>query len=129
MKNKFIIFIFVFLIVFIPFRIRAKNKCNIVSGNGQDIGSEIDCAGEHFYVVENKENSIRMLAKYNLDIGSVVNKVTVSAERYNEIIELCNLRPYCNDLFNEPEFVGNKQVLSNKSNDDCFACNHGCACI
>lgn len=118
MKNKFIIFIFVFLIVFIPFRISAKNKCNIVSGNGQDIGSEIDCAGERFYVVENKENSIRMLAKYNLDIGSVVNKVTVSAERYNEIIELCNLRPYCNDLFNEPEFVGNKQVLSNKSNDD-----------
>ena len=43
MKKK----ILLFLLLFIPFMINAEEKCNIISCNGQDIGSEIECAGEH----------------------------------------------------------------------------------
>lgn len=115
MKNKFLLFT---ILLLIPFIVNAENKCNIVSGNGKDIGSEIECAGEHFYVVENKEDSIRMLAKYNLDIGSVVNKVTVSAERYNEIKNLCSGSSYCDTIFEEAEFKGYVDCLENFSNED-----------
>ena len=93
-------------------------KCNIVSGDGQNIGSEIECAGEHFYVIDNKKDSLKVLAKYNLDIGSVFNKITISSERYNEIIELCSGSSYCDAMFNEKEFNGYHKFYDKYENDD-----------
>ena len=44
-------------------------KCNVISGTGKNIGDEIVCGTEHFYVLENDGNTVKMLAKYNLYIG------------------------------------------------------------
>ena len=106
------------MVMFLPYLVNASEKCTIVSGNGKDIGSEIDCAGEHFYVIEDKQNSLRMLAKYNLDIGYEYNKVIVSEERYNEIKELCSGSSYCNDVFEEEEFKGYTKVYDYYQNED-----------
>lgn len=114
MKKK-ILFL---LILFLPFMIDASEKCNIISGNGKDIGSEIACGTEHFYVIEDKEDSVRMLAKYNLDIGYEFNKVTVSEERYNEIKELCLGSSRCDLLLNEKEFSGYNYIMNYFINDD-----------
>ena len=64
-------------IMFIPFVVNAKEYCTIVSGNGKDIGSEIACGTEHFYVIENDNNEIKMLAKYNLYVGRNYDKIVL----------------------------------------------------
>ena len=45
-------------------------KCNIISGNGLDLGSEIDCVGERFYVIETNDDYLKLLSKYNLYVGN-----------------------------------------------------------
>ena len=46
------------------------SACKIIKGDGINIGDEIECAGEYFYVIESNEDTISMLAKYNLDVGN-----------------------------------------------------------
>ncbi len=65
MKKTF----FLILCIFCFIGIANAKMCTIVSGTGKDIGDEIDCAGERFYIIENKNDSIRALAKYNLYAG------------------------------------------------------------
>ena len=45
------------------------SACKIIKGDGTNIGDEIECAGEYFYVIESNEDTISMLAKYNLNVG------------------------------------------------------------
>ena len=47
-----------------------RKACVVVSGDGTKLGDEIECAGEHFYVISNDGNKISMLSKYNLDVGN-----------------------------------------------------------
>ena len=73
--KKINILIFVFLcVMFLPIMANAKEKCTVVSGNKTDIGSEIACGSEHFYIVDSNENETKMLAKYNLDTGVTIHK-------------------------------------------------------
>ena len=64
----------ILLAMFIPCIVNAKEYCKVVSGNGKDIGSEIACGTEHFYIVDSNENEIKMLAKYNLYTGITIYK-------------------------------------------------------
>lgn len=43
--------------------------CNLISGTGKEIGDEIACGTEHFYVISNDGTNIKMLSKYNLYVG------------------------------------------------------------
>ncbi len=43
--------------------------CQIILGNGYNLGDQISCAGEDFYVFGNDGNNIFMIAKYNLNVG------------------------------------------------------------
>lgn len=43
--------------------------CTVVSGDGTNIGDEIECANENFYVINNNNGVISMLSKYNLNVG------------------------------------------------------------
>ena len=50
-----------------------KRKCELqenIDGNGTN---EVKCGTENFYVIENKDNKITMLAKYNLNVGDYSN--------------------------------------------------------
>lgn len=76
-------------ILFIPIMVNAKESCTVVSGNGKDIGSEISCGGENFYIVENKENTIKMMSKYNLDVGLIYYSQKVEATDENDAWERC----------------------------------------
>ncbi len=55
--------------------VSAKEYCAIVSGDGTHIGDEIACGTEHFYVIESKDDNIKMLSKYNLYVGNNYNKI------------------------------------------------------
>ena len=82
-------------ILLMPFAVNAEEYCTIINGNGKDIGSEIACGSEHFYVIFSNDNEIKMLAKYNLYVGANYDKIKldinstyVKAANYNIII-LC----------------------------------------
>ena len=64
---KKILYTLVLLLMFIGTTNAAK--CNVVSGTGKNIGDEISCGTENFYVIENNGETIKLLAKYNLYIG------------------------------------------------------------
>lgn len=53
----------------------AKEYSEVVSGTGRDLGDEIACGSEHFYLLSNENNKIRMLAKYNLYTGYIIDRV------------------------------------------------------
>ena len=75
MMKKFSKILFVFMcVMFLPLMVNAKEKCTVVSGNKTDIGSEIACGSEHFYIVDSNEKEVKMLAKYNLNTGITIHK-------------------------------------------------------
>lgn len=49
------------------------NPIEIVSGDGTNVGDEICIGGECFYVIGSDEDNIRMLAKYNLNVGNTAD--------------------------------------------------------
>ena len=108
--KKLTLYVLITILFFIPFYVNAKESCTIVSGNGTDIGSEIACGTEHFYVIDSNDTSVRMLAKYNLGVGDIINKTAFSQERWEELINKYGLLSYGNltfnfGIFSEPEFA------------------------
>ena len=55
----------------------ADSKCEVVTGTGTNIGDEVSCSGEHFYVIGKTDKGIQLLAKYNLNTG-----ITIHRENY-----------------------------------------------
>jgi hypothetical protein len=109
--KKLTLFILIASLFFIPFYVNAKESCTIVSGNGTDIGSEIACGTEHFYVIDSNDTSVRMLAKYNLLVGESINRITFSQERWDELVSKYYYDWYGSTYFYrsmlaEPEFDG-----------------------
>ena len=93
-KNLIPILLFV---ITMPFMVDAKEYCKVVSGNGKDLGSEIACGTEHFYVLSNDNNQIRMLAKYNLYTGYTIESYLIEKEEGDTRTDY----QYCDDLANE----------------------------
>ena len=84
----------IFLLFCIPFFVNAKEYCKVVSGNGKDIGSEIACGSEHFYIIDSNEDEIKMLAKYNLYTGVTIYKDKIEKEEGDTRSD----SQYCSDL-------------------------------
>ena len=84
--KKLTLYVLITILFFIPFYVNARESCTIVSGNGTDIGSEIACGTEHFYVIDSNDTSVRMLAKYNLLVEETINSITLSQERWDELV-------------------------------------------
>ncbi len=58
------------IIFFLFLGITTAEKCTVVTGSGKNIGDEIACGTEHFYVTSNDGENVKMLAKYNLLVES-----------------------------------------------------------
>jgi len=89
----------------------AHEPCSIVKGSGFQIGDEIECAGDNFYLLSNNNGTITMLSKYNLMDGEVYGEVVVDETRFTELINTYG-RYYDNStkkqLLEEPEFAAYK---------------------
>ncbi len=53
----------------------SEGTCEIIKGSGLNLGDEIRCGAEEFYVISNDGNQVEMLAKYNLMVGRTFDKV------------------------------------------------------
>lgn len=47
----------------------ASNVCKVTSGTGNSIGDEVKCGSESFYIYAFEDDNVRMISKYNLNIG------------------------------------------------------------
>lgn len=63
------VLLFIFSLVSLISIVKAEKPCVIVNGKGFEIGDEIACGTEHFYILENDGNNIKAFAKYNLYVG------------------------------------------------------------
>ena len=52
--------------------IKAEN-CIVTSGTGKEFGDEVKCGTEPFYVIDYNENTTKLLAKYNLYVGDIID--------------------------------------------------------
>ena len=60
--KKILIFLFM---LFVPVLVNAE-ACKVTSGTGNEIGDEITCGTESFYILDNSKNIIKTMSKYNL---------------------------------------------------------------
>jgi hypothetical protein len=115
MKNKLYLLLLLLVIPFYASAAGTGAHCDVIKGTGNDIGDEINCAGEHFYIIDKANNKTKMLAKYNLLNGVVRVDVEVSEERYNQLVDMYddgNGVPMKKAIMNEPEFSIYNEVMS-----------------
>ncbi len=79
MTKKLPMLVILFFLM-MPLMVDASEECTVVSGNGVDLGSEIACGSEHFYILSRDDNETRMLAKYNLYTGYMIERVKIERE-------------------------------------------------
>jgi len=112
---KSVILLVLLPFILLPFVVSAVDTysyCNVISGTGNDIGDEIECAGEHFYLIDKTTDKTRMLSKYNLLSGSVYGLIDMTPERAQELNELYpTLELRKTEIFNEPEFKEYKEYI------------------
>ena len=70
-------YLIILCMMFVPYFVNAKEACTVISGNGKDIGSEIACGSEHFYVIKDDEVDVKLLSKYNLYVGDNYDKIVL----------------------------------------------------
>ena len=61
--------IYMFILIFMFIGIANAEQCIVVSGTGEEIGDEVNCGGEYFYVIDHDGTNTKLLAKYNLLAG------------------------------------------------------------
>ena len=80
----------------------------IYFADGKNVGDEIACGTEHFYVIDNDSKSIRMLSKYNLNIG-----VTIYKEKMDNIyLKICFYNLYEKILCGGIKEPNSSQIMS-----------------
>ena len=98
MKKRLIVLL---ILICIPCLVNAQ-KCIVTSGTGKEIGNEITCGTESFYVLKTENNTTRMLAKYNLLVGDKIDYFDLEKPKtYDASIKEEELNKECNTLAKE----------------------------
>lgn len=112
--NLFIfIFIFAFVVALVPFKVYGKS-CEVVSGTGNNLGDEIKCGSESFYVLSSNDKELKIITKYNLYVGDKIEKFE-SPDSTSDSTIVSN---YCDSLKNTGKYKD--VVLTTKYGDDDF---------
>ena len=56
-------------------------ECEVISGDKDTIGSEVVCGSEHFYIIGSTQDEVKMMAKYNLYVGAIYNKINLDGNK------------------------------------------------
>lgn len=82
------------------------NKCVFLKGNVNTFGSEVVCGTEHFYVLSNDGEEVRLFSKYNLNVGNSIYRESINKKSNDSRID----KTYCSDL-------AKKYGAQNRAND------------
>lgn len=95
---------------YIPDNIDERTSCTILAGTGENIGDEVQCGTEEFYIYSNDGTNIKMLAKNVLVVG---NNASSSDDNYElQSTETSNTPTYTvafdsnNNSYEESEIKG-----------------------
>lgn len=80
MKRKRILFSLILTSIILPIFVNAKERCTVVTDTGKNIGDEIQCGTETFYVVRSNDTEVQMLAKYSLLVGDKIDYFDVEGD-------------------------------------------------
>ena len=120
MKNKNLLPIIILLLLF-PFIVEGKEKCSIIGNDKFDIGTEVACGTEHFYVIENNKDNVKLLSKYNLYVGTILNKINIDMNKtyikYKCESSNCNYLSGQTEYYFENEQVQNVNEWENRIKD------------
>ena len=105
--RKALLFILIVLMIF-PFIVEGKETCSIIGNNKFDIGTEVACGTERFYVIENNKDNVKLLSKYNIYVGTIFNKINIDINKTYTKCRCSNSD--CNMLLNEEFYFENEQV-------------------
>ena len=78
----------------IDYSVKDKEYCKMLNGSINKIGSEVACGSESFIIVNSNGKEVKMLAKYNLDVGTTVHKEKIVKENGDSRTD----GEYCRDL-------------------------------
>ncbi len=98
---KKVLLLIITFIMCVPFLVKAET-CKVISGTGKDIGDEIKCGTESFYVVDHDDKQTKMLAKYNLLVGDNISQIEVDKKApvykndYKKFLKAA--KSYCKEL-------------------------------
>ncbi len=87
-KVFFSIIVLIFGITFVN-----ASSCVITSGTGKNVGDEIRCGSEQFYVMSNDGENVKMMGKYNLLAGDIYDYIELDNYQYK----------YANDIYKNKE--------------------------
>ena len=65
--------------------VSSDGYCNVLKGDGTKLGDEIVCGTEHFYVLSNNGENIRLLAKHNLNVGSNIHREIIGSRENDSV--------------------------------------------
>ena len=99
----------------------SSHKCSLVidenNNKEADTGDMITCLTESFYVIENDETTISMLAKYNLDVGNNISNPTgIQKENTEGRVTFSNIRYWDDDSYINADEEVYPFVYNNNSN-------------
>ena len=63
----------------VSFAKQEESTCKYIKGKGNNLGDEVACGSEHFYVLGKDNNNIKLFSKYNLNAGVAIYKVPAEA--------------------------------------------------
>ena len=103
---KKIIFTIISLILFIG--IANAKSCTVISGTGKNLGDEIACGSENFYVISNDGEQVKMLSKYNLLIGNSYLQINLDGYvgTFAEVYELKEVKEKLDDNYSISGYNG-----------------------
>lgn len=107
MKRMYLLMI---VILLFPVIVNAE-KCEVVSGDKNTIGSEVVCGTEHFYIIDSNDSDVKMLAKYNLYVGANYNKINLDSSQIYEKIECRDSE--CTSFTNNTKYYFDGEEVAN----------------
>ena len=92
--------VLLFIVIFSFVGVVSAKRCEVISGSGKAIGDEVKCGTESFYVVKSDEEYTKLLTKYNLYVGDIINVIEAdeNAPQYTSSGWTENPVSYCMNL-------------------------------
>ena len=98
-----------------------NGSCSVLKGTGLDIGDEINCSGDDFYVIETSDDHLSLLTKYPVlsdgtgqsteCIGTAFSS-TEHVGDYDKCARSVSVNTYINTLFNNTTGVSGSTAIS-----------------
>ena len=87
----------IFILFLSPTVVLAETNCVVVDGDEIEIGTEVACGDEHFYIMSVSDYEVKMLTKENLKVGENTYRVKIEKEEGDTTTDEAYCENYARD--------------------------------